>query len=228
VRLDAAKGRGCYPKWVVALFENVSAVLFDWDDTLLDSYQADQQAYLAMFRTLGISWTVEDLERHYSPDWYRVYRAARLPREHWTRADRVWRMHYARLRAGLLPGAERVLRHMKRRFRLGLVTSGSRMRVRRQLSGFGLTRVFTTRVYCESVRHRKPHPAPLQFALNRLRIPPEAAVYVGDTPEDMLMARRAGVRAVAVLGPFPTHTRLRAIKPDALLDSIRLLPELFR
>jgi phosphoglycolate phosphatase-like HAD superfamily hydrolase len=39
------------------------------------------------------------------------------------------------------------------------------------------------------------------------------------------MARRAGVRAaIAVLGPFPTEKRLRAAKPDLLLESIEELP----
>jgi HAD superfamily hydrolase (TIGR01549 family) len=208
-------------------FENVRAVLFDWDGTLLNSYQADQQAYLAMFRTLGIPWGVEDLERHYSPDWYRIYRAARLPRAHWRRADRVWRLHYARQRAALLPEAKTVLRSLGRQFRLGLVTSGSRTRVLRQLRGFGLVRLFATRIYGESAEHRKPHPAPLELALRRLRICPEDAVYVGDAPEDILMAQRAGVRAVAVLGPFPTHERLRAARPDILLESIGLLPDMF-
>jgi phosphoglycolate phosphatase-like HAD superfamily hydrolase len=55
----------------------VRGVLFDWDGTLLDSHHADVQAYLGMFSALGIDWGVEDLMRHYSPDWHRVYRAAR-------------------------------------------------------------------------------------------------------------------------------------------------------
>jgi phosphoglycolate phosphatase-like HAD superfamily hydrolase len=42
------------------------------------------------------------------------------------------------------------------------------------------------------------------------------------------MAQRAGVRAIAVLGPFPTEKRLRAAKPDFLLDSIRELPEVLK
>ena len=136
-------------------FENVRAVLFDWDGTLLDSYQADQQAYLAMFRTMGIPWRVEDLERHYSPDWYRVYRAARLPRTQWQRADRVWRLHYGRQWPMLLPHAKTVLRTMGNLFQLGLVTSGSRARVLQQLSGFELTRLFAARVYSESVAYRE-------------------------------------------------------------------------
>jgi phosphoglycolate phosphatase-like HAD superfamily hydrolase len=53
---------------------------------------------------------------------------------------------------------------------------------------------------------------------------PADCVYVGDSPEDLEMARRAGVRAIAVLGPFPTEARLREAKPDLLLNSIAELP----
>jgi phosphoglycolate phosphatase-like HAD superfamily hydrolase len=54
---------------------------------------------------------------------------------------------------------------------------------------------------------------------------PAETVYVGDAAEDLQMARSAGVRAaIAVLGPFPTEKRLRAAKPDLLLESITELP----
>src|SRR5438552_976346 len=69
------------------------------------------------------------------------------------------------------------------------------------------------------------HPAPLKLALRRMRLNPQDTVYVRDAPEDLQMARSAGVRAaIAVLGPFPTEKRLRAAKPDALLESIEELP----
>jgi phosphoglycolate phosphatase-like HAD superfamily hydrolase len=57
---------------------------------------------------------------------------------------------------------------------------------------------------------------------------PADCVYVGDSPEDLEMARRAGVRAIGVLGPFPTEARLRAAKPDLLLNSIIELPDALR
>jgi phosphoglycolate phosphatase-like HAD superfamily hydrolase len=53
-------------------------------------------------------------------------------------------------------------------------------------------------------------------------------VYVGDSPEDLEMARSAGVRAIAVLGPFPTEKGLRAARPEFLLESIRQLPEVLK
>jgi phosphoglycolate phosphatase-like HAD superfamily hydrolase len=58
---------------------------------------------------------------------------------------------------------------------------------------------------------------------------PAETVYVGDAPEDLQMARAAGARAaIAVLGPFPTEKRLRAAKPDALLESIEELPAVLK
>jgi HAD superfamily hydrolase (TIGR01509 family) len=199
-------------------------VLLDWDGTLLDSYAADQRAYLAMFHAVGIRWGVREIDRHYSPDWYQVYRAARIPRPDWERADRLWREAYRSERPALLTGARAALRILERRFVLGLVTAGSRGRVRQQLRRFGLAEVFSARVFSEDSPRKKPDPAPLQIALRRLRANPHECVYVGDAPEDIEMARRAGMRSIGVLGPFPTGDRIRVAAPDLLLRSIADLP----
>jgi len=206
----------------------LAAVLFDWDGTLIDSYHADSQAYLALFREMGVPWGLPELERHYSPDWYVVYRAAGIPNARWPDADRIWRAYYAKHRPKLVSGARRVLMQLARRYELGLVTSGDRNRVMRQWRGFGLLRVVRTRVCGGDLEEKKPHPAPLQMALRQIAIEPADCVYVGDTPEDVAMARAAGVRAIAVLGPFPTEKRLRAMRPEFLLDDLRKLPGLLR
>src|SRR6516225_1095054 len=109
----------------------LQGVLFDWDGTLIDSYHADTSAYLAMFKQMGIGWGIEELERHYSPNWYQVYRAAKLPRKRWDEADKAWRAHYARHRPQLIEGVRRVLDAVSQRHRLGLVTSGDNDRVAR-------------------------------------------------------------------------------------------------
>jgi len=205
--------------------KSLQGVLFDWDGTLIDSYAADSSAYLAMFREMGIPWGLEELARHYSPNWYRVYRAAKLPRARWDDADRAWRKQYAKHSPRLIAGARQVLNRVGRVHRLGLVTSGDRDRVTKQLHEFRLTRMFGVRVCSGDTAQRKPHPAPLRLALQKLRLEPSTCVYVGDSPEDLEMAKRAGVSAIAVLGPFPTEKRLRAARPDFLLESIRDLPE---
>jgi len=206
----------------------VEGVLFDWDGTLINSYRADTSAYLAMFKEMGISWGIEELEKHYSPNWYQVYRAAGLPRKRWTEADRVWRAHYAKHRPKLMAGARRVLARLGDAHPLGLVTSGDRDRVTRQLREFRLTKLFAARVCSGDTLQKKPHPEPLRLALRQMEMDPSACVYVGDAPQDVEMARRAGVRAIGVLGPFPTEKRLRAARPEYLIGSIEELPDVLK
>lgn len=198
-------------------------VIFDWDGTLLDSYRADANAYLQMFHALGIPWGLADLRRHYSPDWHNVYRAAGLPPHCWAEADVLWRKFYRLERPLLRPGAHAVLLGLGGFFRLGLVTSGSGWRVRAQLRAFGMDRMFIARVFGDEVPRRKPHPAQLRIAIRRLGLDPAACVYVGDAPEDVTMARQAGVFVIGVVGNSPVPERLRAARPNAV---VRALPEL--
>jgi pyrophosphatase PpaX len=206
----------------------VEGVLFDWDGTLLNSYHADTSAYLAMFKEMGIAWGLEELEKNYSPNWYQVYRAARLPRKRWDEADRAWRTHYAKHRPKLIAGARRVLARLGEAHHLGLVTSGDRDRVTRQLREFRLTTLFAARVCSGDTLRKKPHPEPLRLALRQMELDPSACVYVGDAPQDVEMARRAGVRAIGVLGPFPTEKRLRAARPEFLIGSLEELPDVLK
>ena len=206
----------------------IEGVLFDWDGTLVNSYSADTSAYLGMFKEMGIAWGLEELEKNYSPNWYQVYRAAGLPRKRWEDADRAWRAHYAKYRPKLVAGARGVLARVGSAHHLGLVTSGDRDRVTRQLREFRLTRLFSARVCSGDTVRKKPHPEPLRLALRQMKLHPFECVYVGDAPQDVEMARRAGVRAIGVLGPFPTEKRLRAARPEFLIDSIRELPDILK
>jgi HAD superfamily hydrolase (TIGR01509 family) len=206
----------------------VECVLFDWDGTLLDSFEADAQAYIHMFAALGLPWSIAELKRHYSPNWHHVYRAAGLPRAKWKEADRLWKKFYGNHKPELQPGARRVLRSLDLRFTLALVSSGSRARVRRQLREHHVAEMFRTKVCSEDAPRRKPHPAPLRMALDRLRLSPKVCVYVGDAPEDIQMAHRAGMRAIGVLGGSPVPERLRGASPDAMIETIRELPALLR
>jgi HAD superfamily hydrolase (TIGR01509 family) len=207
---------------------SIEGVLFDWDGTLINSYYADASAYLAMFKEMGIDWGLRELEKNYSPNWYQVYRAAGLPRKRWEDADHAWRAHYAKHQPKLIAGARQVLARVASAHHLGLVTSGDRDRVIRQLREFRLTTLFAARVCSGDTLRKKPHPEPLRLALRQMDLAPSACVYVGDAPQDVEMARRAGVRAIGVLGPFPTEKRLRAARPEFLIGSLEELPDILR
>src|SRR2546427_10010729 len=149
---------------------SIEGVLFDWDGTLINSYDADASAYLAMFEEMGISWRIEELEKNYSPDWYQVYRGAGLPRRRWADADRAWHAHYAKHRPKLIPGARRVLARLGDSHPLGLVTGGDRDRVTRQLREFRLTRRFAARVCSGETLRNNAHPEALRVPVLQMEL----------------------------------------------------------
>src|ERR1035441_5326802 len=135
---------------------------------------------------------------------------------------------YKKHQPEMQPGARQVLRSLERRFTLALVSSGSCARVRRQLLEHDVAGIFRTKVCSEDAPRRKPHPAPLRMALDRLRMAPKVCVYVGDAPEDIEMAHRAGVRAIGVLGGSPVPERLGGASPPAPIQNKRELPALMK
>lgn len=193
------------------------AVLFDWDGTLLDSAEASYRCYRRLFAPYGIDFTRDVFARTYAPDWYRTYEGIGLPRQRWGEADARWMEIYGEESCALRPGTSEALARIGSAGVLaGLVTSGSRVRVENDLARLGISPAFSTLVCGEDALRKKPHPEALFIALSRLGLRAADAAYVGDSPEDIQMARAAGVFAVGLEGGFPNAEALRASAPDAL------------
>jgi phosphoglycolate phosphatase len=199
----------------------IRAVLFDWDGTLADTAEASFRCYVQMFSEFEIPFDRETYARTYSPNWYHTFRLLGLGEEHWSRADERWLAHFANEQVELLDGARHVLETLTTRgLATGIVTSGSRERVERELELHGLLEHLHARVYGSELTEKKPHPEGLLLCLDRLRVHAKDAVFVGDSPEDIEMARAAGVYSVAVTGGYPNHEALLASKPDVYARSI--------
>jgi HAD superfamily hydrolase (TIGR01509 family) len=197
------------------------ALLFDWDGTLADSAAASFRCYSRLFDAFGISFDQERFEQTYSPNWYRTYAAVGLPEDRWAEADTLWLKHYALDKSCLVSGAKEALTRVRDAgLVLGLVTSGSRERVARDLTSMEVSGFFRTVVCGEDTQRPKPHPDALVLALGRLGVDGSQAAYVGDSPEDIEMARAAGVYAVGIPGGFPNREALRLARPDLLATSL--------
>lgn len=127
----------------------------------------------------------------------------------------------------LLPGAASTLRELKSKpLKLGLVTNNSRAGTDLTLRRLNLQSLFDAIVTRDDCDEMKPASAPVLKILAELGVPPECAILVGDGALDVLAAKAAGVRSVAVTtGPFPVERILKA-EPDYLLGSVNDLPML--
>lgn len=101
---------------------------------------------------------------------------------------------------------------------LGLVTSKSRLGARRGLDLIGLQNSFQALICLEDVDRHKPNPEPVLAALDRLAVPANGAIYIGDSPHDLIAGRAAGTATAAVAwGPF-SRAELDACEPDHWLE----------
>lgn len=67
---------------------------------------------------------------------------------------------------------------------------------------------------------RKPNPQGMFATLEELGVEPQRAVYIGDSPVDVLVAREAGMYAVAVLWGYRPYEEFidRDAAPDVFVD----------
>ncbi|HET6977455.1 MAG TPA: HAD family hydrolase [Pyrinomonadaceae bacterium] len=207
----------------------IKALLFDWDGTLVDSAHLGLAAFEKTFHDLGINFTPDIYEANYSPNWYSLYEAMSLPKDLWHTADDLWMQHYGEQSAQLIEGVGDTLLALHRRgFQLGIVTSGNRIRVSRELECSVLKDAFVTIVCNEDIVNKKPDPEGLLLAMRKMNVDPSECAYVGDAPEDIEMGRRGNVMTIGVRSAYPSSARVPSTKPDLYLERIAELTDYFQ
>jgi len=192
----------------------VSAIVFDWDGTLVDTLPAILEANITVLREHGLPFDEARYRAAYAPDWRLMYRRLGVPEAAVEAAGARWLGLY-REAGALRPfdGIEAALRRLVAAgHRLGIVTAGHRAVVEGQLELFGLADLFTAKVCGDDALAAKPDPEPLLRALEELDAVdrPERAIYVGDAPDDMRMARTVGAMSVGIVGALASADDLRA------------------
>jgi phosphoglycolate phosphatase len=111
---------------------------------------------------------------------------------------------------------------------LGLCTNKQRNITDSVLGASGLDPFFKAVVAGGDVPRYKPDPAMLLHVAKQLDVPAEHVIMVGDGPQDITCARRAGARTIAVEWGFTLAAILSELDPDAMVKSPRMLPEVIQ
>ena len=202
------------------LNQQYKAILFDFDGTLLDSFPAHYRAYEVTLAHFNMQLTPELYKQTFSPNWLAMYKAMDIPEERWEEADSYWLAEVRKHRPQLFPEARPLLDALSSKYMLGLVTSGSLDRVLRDLASTAIHDLFQVIVTGDDISNPKPDPEGLSIALDKLRIRPSEALYVGDAREDCQMARAAGVQFVGITGEFATVTGIEGCAQLANLSEL--------
>jgi 3-amino-5-hydroxybenzoic acid synthesis related protein len=200
----------------------VSAVLWDLDGTLVDSFELLFQAYSHAVRTV-LGWELAR-ERLYDdlgppmPEHVRKYSV-----EDGAELEAAFREYYHAHHDGMVTvhrGVREALVALREhRVAQAVVTSRGGTNTHNRLETLGLLPLFEAIVTEQDAPRPKPHPDPIEAALQRLNVQPAEALMVGDDPVDLAAAAAAGVASVAALWGARDREALLAARPDFTADT---------
>jgi phosphoglycolate phosphatase len=204
------------------------ALLLDWDNTLVDSWEGIRDALNTALVAMGQEpWTEAEVRA-------RVRSSARdaFPRlfgEGWRQASEIFYRRYESAHLQTLrplPGAAKMLEALARSgLYLGVVSNKRGDLLRIEAAELGWQGYFAKIVGATDVAQDKPSPEPIHHALSGSGIEAGPAVwYAGDALIDIECAHRAG--CVAVLVGEGWGGEVPASRPDIRVDDCMGLAKL--
>lgn len=209
-------------------FENVQAVLFDLDGTLIDSAPDLGAAVDKMRVTRGLSSMPLSHYRPMAgagargmlglafgmtpahPD-YEVMKEEFFQNYETCMTQRTFAFEGVALLIDAL---------VARQLPWGVVTNKSKRFTEPLTQGMPLFATASVVISGDTTPHAKPHPAPLLEAAKRLRIEPARCVYVGDDERDIVAGHAAEMKTVAATyGYLGSQSDIQAWRAHAQIDA---------
>ena len=203
---------------------NIRGVIFDLDGTLIDSYQAIYLSFQYAYESMGLPPLSYEEARKVVGLGLTITFNDLLGRERTPEALRLFRKKYWEVfpdHTQFLPGARELAFELHRRgIRQAIATNKLGRFSRAIIRHFGMNDLFVAVLGDEDVALNKPDPEMLLAAIEKLALPKDEVVMVGDSLVDIQAAQNTGIRIFAVpSGTIPREV-LREAEPTALLERL--------
>jgi HAD superfamily hydrolase (TIGR01509 family) len=185
--------------------DTVKAVLFDVDGTLVDTNYLNAVTWWEAFAQAGFDVTMTDIHRTIGKGSDQLLDAL-LPKDRDRDGDAgirtahsaLYSVYWSRLRP--LDGAADLLRACHRRgLKVVLASSADEREFAVLRAALDADDAIDEATNSGDVEQSKPAPDLVQVALDKAGVPPEQAVFVGDTVWDVQACQKAGVRCIGLL-----------------------------
>ena len=119
----------------------------------------------------------------------------------------------------IIPGVKEMLAELSQHYPLAVVSARDTLTTELFLEQFDLLKYFKCIATAQTCKHTKPFPDPILWAAQKMEVPPEACLMVGDTTVDMRAGSAAGTQNVGVLCGFGEMNELHKYGADMILTT---------
>lgn len=194
-----------------------SAIIFDWDNTLVDSWPCIHAAMNATLAAMDHEpWSMEKTQHQVALSLRNAFPA--LFGDRWEEARDIYYAQYAAIhmeRVVPLPGAAEMLNALQDMgVRLAVVSNKTGSFLRKEAKHLGWERHFGQLIGAGDAETDKPSPAPVYLALAGSGIAPGAEVwFAGDAPVDMHCAVNSGCIPILLRSALPGSEEFQTHPP---------------
>ena len=183
----------------------LKAVLLDFDGVIAETDNHHIAAWQRTLATLG--WQITDEvaarsaeidDREFLAELFAGRGIVSHRIDEWVRRKQFLTVQMLRDSPRLYPGVADLIRLLRQKARLAVVSGTWRENIQAVLGAAGLSDCFETIVGKEDVSSVKPAAEAYLLALKKLQLPATAAVAIEDSPSGLVSARAAGIRVIAV------------------------------
>ncbi len=171
-------------------------IIFDWDNTLVDTWPIIHQALYETFEAMGLTpWSLDHVKTHVRKSMRDSFPEIFGPQ--WLDAATLYQARYRTHHLDKLTplhGAVDLLQHLHAQgIPLVVVSNKKGHNLRSEVTHLGWDRYFKSLTGADDAAKDKPHPAPVHHALAPLGIEPSARLwFVGDSDIDLETAKNTG------------------------------------
>ena len=177
-------------------------LIFDFDMTLFDTSRGSSLCYEKAFESIGASYNQESLKTYMSESLEKTYQHISNPHgscetfvNTFSEASQSLIMKYSLI----YPDVEKCLLELSNKYKLAIVTNKDKVSVLNILNYFNINEsIFDEIIGYFDVKSKKPHEEGLILCMEKLKMPKNRCVYIGDCFVDREFAKNAGIDSLII------------------------------
>lgn len=197
-------------------------IIFDYDGVIANSFTITCMAYeitARIFKKESYLGNEEAYRELFETDWrISLERMGITDVPNMRKAEDIFRTITRRYKNTIVlyPGIEEVIKALKLKYKLAIVSNNNEQEIRERLEKFNLLKYFDA-IY--DISHgKKPEIVQIEKCLAHFNITPKETVMIGDMDGDVIAAKCAGLKkAIAVT--YGYHPKHKLHLADAVIDT---------